>query len=246
MNILGLKATGHDTGAALISGKRIIAIAEERLNRVKHSQYMFPELSIRYCLNAFGLKPKDIDLIVIDQFNSEVEYPTAEIFRAWDTEGAFSDARLEIINHHDAHAASAFFCSPFDEAAVLVYDGHGEKFFSQYGIPIRETETLYWGNKNHLVEFQKTTHLRNGIGFIYTIGIGNLYTYLCREYLGLGKYNEGKMMGLATYGDDRIIKQYPMERWFKEIHGHFFCNPRIRFPKPKRSRRSNNPALTGV
>src|SRR3989338_9453022 len=103
-NILGLKVTSHDTGAALIFGDRVIAISEERLNRVKHSRNMFPEKAIDYCLAAFKLSPADIDLVVLDQVGSRAQTPSQRIWKR-NVGERFSKAALHVINHHDAHAA---------------------------------------------------------------------------------------------------------------------------------------------
>jgi len=226
MNVLGLKITSHDTGAALIADGRIIAVAEERLNRIKHSFNMFPRLSIDYCLNALGVDAGDIDLVVTDQVGLRSRVPMKEIFMA-ETRGRFSGAAVEVINHHDAHAASAFLCSPFAESAILVYDGAGEKFETHLGVLATETETLYRGIGTRLHPFQKTIHLRDGKKFPYTFGIGKLYSLLSQFYLALGPYNEGKMMGLASYGTDALLRRFPQERWCREVNGAIVCNARI-------------------
>src|SRR3989338_9713340 len=160
MNVLGLKITAHDTGAAVMSESGVVDIAEERLNRVKHSRGMFPYLSIAYCLHAMDLEPEDIDLIVMDQVSDRSVVKMKEIFLRWDAEKRFARAKIEVINHHDAHAASAFFCSPFTEAAVIVYDSAGEEFRSPLGVTVAETETLYYGSGNTLTELQKGLHTR--------------------------------------------------------------------------------------
>ncbi len=229
MNVLGLKIKGHDTGAALIAGKRVIAIAEERLSRVKHSVEAFPHLSIKYCLETFGIKPDEIDLIVLEQVSARWRTPIKEMFLA-EVGNTFSKARVELVNHQDAHAASAFFCSPFDEAAVLVYDGAGEIYQTHLGVTAIETDTLYRGVGNKLHKIQKTLHLRDGKMCPYTQGIGKLYSDIT-AYVNMGKYNEGKTMGLAPYGNDSILKQFPPEMWFTEREGHIICNSRISFPK---------------
>lgn len=229
MNVLGLKITGHDTGAALISQGRVIAIAEERLNRVKHSFNMFPELAIDYCLNALNVEPKEVNLIVIDQVGTRTRIRIKEMFLE-KVGDRFPRASIEVINHHDAHAASAFFCSPFEEAAILVYDGSGEKFETHLGVFATETETLYRGSGNQFHQIQKTMHLREGKVFPYTFGVGKLYSLLSNVYLRFGAYNEGKMMGLAPYGDDSLLKKFREEMWFKEKDGHIVCNSRIAFP----------------
>lgn len=229
MNILGLKIVSHDTGAALISNEGIVAIAEERLNRVKHSFDMFPKLSIEYCLKHFNLKPKDIDLVVIDQTDLRSVVKTEEIFRRH-TNGTFSNVRVVVINHHLAHAASAFYCSPFQKSAVLVSDGAGEKFKMRSGIYGAETETLYQASGTKIEEIKKTLHIREGKFFPYTFGIGKLYSFFSDVYLGFGKYNEGKMMGLAPYGDDSFLKQFPVGNFMKEVDGVLYCNSRVVYP----------------
>jgi carbamoyltransferase len=227
--VLGVKCSGHDTGAALIADGRIVAIAEERLNRIKHSFNMFPHLSIRYCLDAFGLKPSDIDLVVTDKVGLRSDSLMRNRFGG-ETKGQFRKARLEVINHHDAHAASAFFASPFQQGAVLVYDGSGERALNHHGVYATETETLYRGLNNRLEALQKTTHARVGEEFFYTFGVGKLYSFLSNVYLDFGPYNQGKMMGLAPYGDLSLFQSIPEERWFAELNGHLLCNPHFVIP----------------
>lgn len=226
--ILGVKIVSHDTGAALIAGNRVVAIAEERLNRVKHSPRFFPKLSIDYCLRQFSLEPRDVDLVVIDQVGDRATGDMKEIFTEL-TKGTFSRAESCVLNHHDAHAASAFFCSHFDDAAILIVDGAGEKIRTNIGVIGTETETLYRGVGNKVFPIQKTTHIRRRARFPFTIGIGKLYGIFSEKYLGFGHYNEGKMMGLAPYGKDTLLRKFPLDRWFKEHHGHIICNPGIVF-----------------
>lgn len=228
--VLGVKCSGHDTGAALIAEGRIVAIAEERLNRIKHSFNMFPHLAIKYCLAALALNPSDIELVVIDKVGLRNDCLMRKRFEG-ETKGAFGKARVEVINHHDAHAASAYFASSFTQAAVLVYDGSGERSLNHHGVYATETETLYRGLNNRLEAFQKTTHARVGEKFFYTFGVGKLYSFLSNVYLNFGPYNQGKMMGLAPYGDLSLIHQIPEERWFTEVNGHILCNPHFSVPQ---------------
>lgn len=227
MTVLGLKIYGHDTGAAVItSDGKVVAIAEERLNRNKHSTNIFPFLSIDYCLRAQGVPDDAVDLVVIDQIYEAENLPMAKMFR--DSVGSrFSRARVEVVNHHDAHAASAFFCSPFLRAAVVVYDGSGETFKTPLGIPATETETLYLGDGAGIRELQKTMHARFAKRFLHTFGVGMLYTAIT-HYLSFGAYEEGKTMGLAPYGKPDLLKDFPYARWFREWHGHFYCNAKIK------------------
>ena len=226
--VLGVKITSHDTGAALVAEGRIVAIAEERLCRVKHSTNIFPALSIKYCMDTLRVSPKDIDLIVIDQVGKRDISRMAEIFKD-KTGNTFEGVPIEVINHHDAHAAAAFYSSPFDDAAVLVIDGAGEKIKTNLGISATETETMYRGTGNLITQLQKTTHIRHMTVFPYTFGIAKLYTLFCEAIINLGHYNEGKMMGLAPYGTDSLLKQFPFEKWFVEKDGHMLCNPKIEF-----------------
>jgi len=238
--VLGVKCSGHDTGAALIAEGQIVAIAEERLNRIKHSFNMFPHLAIKYCLAALALNPSDIELVVIDKVGLRNDCLMRKRFDG-ETKGAFGKARVEVINHHDAHAASAYFASSFTQAAVLVYDGSGERSLNHHGVYATETETLYRGLNNRLEAFQKTTHARVGEKFFYTFGVGKLYSFLSNVYLNFGPYNQGKMMGLAPYGDLSLIHQIPEERWFTEVNGHILCNPHFSVPQ-----RAGKPILERV
>lgn len=233
--VLGLKIVGHDTGAAICVDGKVVAIAEERLTRVKHSFNKFPRLSINYCLDAFSVTPSEIDLVVIDQAGLGGGQALKKTF-ASETGTLFTNAKVEIINHHDAHAASAFFASPFAEAAILVYDGSGERMLTHLGVYATETETLYRGFGNKLEIIQKTTHARTGQWFPYTFGVGKLYSFLSNDYLGFGPYNQGKMMGLAPYGDLSLLDTIPAERWFRDVKGHVVCNAQFLVPsRPPKS-----------
>jgi len=228
-NVLGIKIRGHDPGAALIADGKIVAISEERLNRNKHSTDIFPHLSIKYCLEALDIKPEDVDLIVMDSIDMYDENKIKALFFEKENRFSFS-AEIQVINHHLAHAASAFLCSPFNEAAIMVVDGTGSRIKTHYG-DAWETETLYSGFGNEINQIQKTFHPRSNRIFADTCGIGLLYTFITRRYLNFGRYNEGKTMGLAAYGNaQNIFKNHPKKLWLKELNGHFVCNPKIQFP----------------
>lgn len=233
MKVLGIKMTSHDTGAALIADGRIVAIAEERLNRIKYSENIFPEKSVDYCLEALGVQPKDVDLVVTDWIGDrEIEAGVlAERYFHEKTSHRFAGVRVVTINHHDAHAATAYFCSPFDDAAILVYDGNGDTFVSNAGVRVVETETMYRGNGRTITQITKTTHARVGKVFPYTWGIGKLYSYLSRYYINFGSHNEGKMMGLAAYGDDRVLRTFPASQWIGSNGGQLVVNSKIDFPR---------------
>ena len=146
MIILGLKCYSHDTGAAILSdhgGKlKVNAISEARLNRRKHS-FSYPLMSISYCLSSLGLSNlDDVDLICIDRHmekwperNSQFGYqnalkrylPRYDDNHRWnyliEQTIKFDRSKVRFINHVDAHAASAYYPSPFEKAAVLIVEG---------------------------------------------------------------------------------------------------------------------------
>jgi carbamoyltransferase len=208
--ILGLNAFHGDAAAALvIDGVLMNAVEEERLNRVKHCAG-FPELAARWCLEDAGLDPRELDHIaigrdpranigakvirtiltrpspryVMERFRNatkvrDVKTQLAEAF------GVSPDelrADVHNVEHHLAHAASAFFVSPFDDAAVLTLDGFGDFASSM----------LCHGRDN-------TLQVLDRVLFPHSLGI--FYTAVT-QWLGFPKYgDEGKVMGLAPYGD---------------------------------------------
>ena len=206
MIVLGIKGGGHDTGAAILreyrGGLNIVAISEERLNRCKHSR-QYPLMAIDYCLNAFGLKSvSDVDVVAFDWHQGEF---ADENYARGPTKNPESDhrpafnhavhgtlelgnARFVRIHHLAAHAASAYYLSPFRDAAVLVTD---------FGLG------LYTGKGNDL-----TTHLATGYGRIIEDGQptdrqlrpgpGMLFDSLTR-HLGYDQFGAGKTMALASF-----------------------------------------------
>lgn len=218
MKILGISALYHDSAAALLVDGEIIAAAqEERFTRIKHDASL-PHESISFCLESAGLKMADIDHIAFYdkpflKFERLLETYLATAprgfhafrtgFPLWIKEKLFQRRlltkelgipaeKLLFSEHHLSHAASAFFPSPFAEAAVLTMDGVGEW----------TTTSLAIGRGDQL-EIKKETHFPHSIGLLYSA-----FTY----YLGF-KVNSGeyKVMGLAPYGEpvyrDLILKQ---------------------------------------
>jgi carbamoyltransferase len=207
MNILGLNIRGHDTGAALISQGRLTAIGEERLDRRKHSRF-FPHLSVKYLLDAAGLKSiDDIDLLVgVTHYHKDGSNATINAVRS---QLAYK-GKVHTISHHDAHAASAYYASPFDEAAVMVVDGLGSNAdeveagkeipFAFRGLTrkqlknFEEVQSFYRGLGNAMTSIRKNytaPGYMNGIGLVY-MGTS--------VFLNFGDFGSGKVMGLAPYG----------------------------------------------
>ena len=200
MIILGLhREPWHDTGAAiLIENKgeiKIVSVSQERLDRIKDSRAS-PKDAIEYCMNEFGIKSMDeIDLVVSDyievpiwnrdSITTDGYHPligkTSESHKVESMD--ISVEKIAIVNHHQAHAASAFYASPFEESAVLVVDGRGSD---------KETQSIYVASrKNGVRLLEKSDNL----------GLGILYATITAK-IGFGILNEGKTMGLSPYGDD--------------------------------------------
>src|SRR5947208_3855288 len=211
MNILGLNAFHGDSSAALlVDGRLAFAIEEERLNRVKHWAG-FPALAARACLsgNGAGVERVAISRDPRAHFWAKVgrvltrpgdwrrsasrAKNTVEIARLASRLNAAGIAisgrvRVHFVEHHRAHMASAFFASPFDEAAVVSIDGFGDFSSVMWGV----------GRDNHI-------DVRGCVRFPHSLGL--FYTAFT-QLLGFPKYgDEYKMMGLSAYGRPRFARQ---------------------------------------
>jgi len=206
MNILGISCFYHDSAAALIKDGQLVAAAhEERFTRKKHDQD-FPANAIQYCLQAGGIQAQDIDYIgfydkpfikferILTTYVATFPKSLPSFLKSmpvWLKEKLWipqkireelGDAgKLLFVEHHLSHAASAFFVSPFSEAAILTADGVGEW----------ETTTMGTGNDKTLTLTQ-SIHFPHSLGLLYSA-----FTY----YLGFRVNSaEYKVMGLAPYG----------------------------------------------
>lgn len=192
--IMGLQSiANHDTAACIVKfsddGKFLdfVAISEERLIRKKYP-YTFPIHSVGYCMDYFGLKNlKEIDLFVSDYirikrwFNSGPAYNISE-YDYLKIKFGIDPRKIRIITHHMAHAASTYYASGFNKAAILVVDGNGSDL---------ETTSYFMGkgfNINLLENYKYH-------------GIGACYNAVTKWILNLGTGGEGKTMGLAPYGE---------------------------------------------
>lgn len=206
MNILGLSCFYHDSAASLIQdGKLIAAVTEERFNREKHYSG-FPSQSVEYCLKRGEISLEDIDYVVfyekpfvkferilktyISSFPKSKEVFVKQIPN-WIKRKIYTkkiirdelDYSGEIIfsKHHQSHAASAFFTSPFEEAAILTVDAAGEKTTTSKGI----------GKRNN-IEINKEIEFPHSLGLLYSTFTAHLGFYV--------NSGEGKVMGMASYG----------------------------------------------
>jgi carbamoyltransferase len=194
----------HDASAAIVSdGEIVAAVEEERFNRFKHSGKM-PEHAIRYCLDAAGVGLDAVDAFVFNISEANIDRSLEAAYRAGKISGRsrsrpyiqrllrrefgcdVDPCRFEFVDHHYAHAASAFFPSGFSESLVVTLDGVGE------GV----SGTAWWGHDGHL-ELRRTY---TGLPEATTQSIGHFYTAIT-TLLGFTVFDEYKVMGLAPYGD---------------------------------------------
>src|SRR3990167_2309372 len=167
MNILGISAFYHDSAACLVQDGRIISAAqEERFTRKKHD-FSFPKNSINYCIENSGLTVKDLDFVAF-----------------YDKPFLKFEGKIIFPEHHESHAASAFFPSPFQEAAILTIDGVGEWATTSYGI-----------GKDNRIDILADIYFPHSLGLLYSA-----FTYYTGFKVNSGEY---KVMGLAPYGEPR-------------------------------------------
>ena len=211
MNILGISCFYHDSAACLLQDGDIIAAAqEERFTRKKHDP-RFPEHAVKYCLSEAGIEIKDVDFIVFYDKSFLtferllISYLTVapKGIRSWlEAMPLWLGQKLHIpkvikkntgyegdvlfTEHHEAHAASAFYPSPFNESAILTVDGVGEWATASYG----------FGKGNQLT-LLKELHFPDSLGLLYSA-----FTYFTGFRVNSGEY---KLMGLAPYGEPKYV-----------------------------------------
>ena len=214
-HLLGISAFYHDSAAALLRDGRILAAAqEERFSRRKNDE-RFPQNAIEFCLRFGGLKPERIDAVVfydkpITKFARMLESYLAvapaglttfpRVLPGWLGEklnlrktirdellGLRKECPILFTEHHQAHAASAFYPSPFNEAAILTIDGVGEW----------ATTTIGRGHGD-AIEILKELRFPHSLGLLYSA-----FTAYCGFRINSGEY---KLMGLAPYGEPKFVQ----------------------------------------
>ncbi|MBI2035404.1 MAG: carbamoyltransferase [Candidatus Liptonbacteria bacterium] len=216
MYVLGINAYHADSAACLIKdGKLVAAIEEERIRRVKHWAG-FPSESIKFCLDFAGIRIQDVSHIALNRdpkanywkkiwfvlknlpsFRSlwnrfvnkrKVVGVKEELAKALGIKESQISAKFYNISHHLAHLASAFFVSPFEEAALLSVDGMGDFSSAMWGVGE--------GNKMKILG---EINYPDSIGFFYTA---------ITQFLGFWKFgDEYKVMGLAAFGKPKYLKE---------------------------------------
>jgi len=212
-SILGISAYYHDAAAALVvDGEIVAAVQEERFSREKYDA-RFPGRAIDYCLAEAGISRGQLDFVAFYEQPLTKFERLMETYLSYAPAGFASfrqalplwlrqklhlpreirrglrrecTAPLLFPDHHESHAASAFFPSPYDEAAILTMDGVGEW----------STTTIGHG-RGHRIELIRQIRFPNSLGLIYSA-----FTYYCGFKVNSGEY---KLMGLAPYGRPRYV-----------------------------------------
>jgi len=216
MLALGLNAASHNTSAALVADGVLVAFAEEeRFDRVRYTT-AFPEGALRFCLEHAGVRPGDVDVVAFaGSPRAEILHSAFDAlrlagrpwYRTWlrnqvlvtgiwkglvqqrrRARAAGLAERFRTADHHLCHAASAFHCSPFDEAAILTVDAQGD------GV----ATALYVGRGRRIERLRSWGFPEHSLGHFYDC-VG--------EWLGFQPVKDaGKTMGLAPYGDAAALR----------------------------------------
>ena len=232
MHILGISCWYHDAAACLLSDGRIVAAAqEERFTRIKHDA-SFPRHAVDWCLRHAGLEARDLDAVAFYEKPFLKFERLLETYLTFAPRGLASfikampfwlkhklwipdilrkelgyEGSLIFPEHHESHAASAFYPSPFDRAAIITLDGVGE------------WTTTSWGTGH-----QSDIRLLHEIQFPHSLGL--LYsavTYFCGFRVNSGEY---KVMGLAPYGQPEYVQTMLDELIDLKEDGSFRLNMR--------------------
>ena len=232
MYILGISAFYHDSAACLVQDGKIIAAAqEERFTRKKHD-FSFPKNALRYCLEERGLKGSDLDFVafydkpfikferILETYLAYAPHGIRSFIKAiplWIKQKLWLkevirkeldyEGKIIFPEHHESHAASAFFPSPFQEAAFLTIDGVGEWTTASYGV-----------GKENKMQILAEIHFPHSLGLLYSA-----FTYYTGFKVNSGEY---KVMGLAPYGEPKYKELILSELMDLKEDGSFRMNMR--------------------
>ena len=209
LNILGISAYYHDSAACLVQDGRIAAAAqEERFTRKKHDA-SFPHFAIKSCLDQGDIRGNDLDYVVFYDKPFLKFERILQTYLAYAPRGIASflksmplwirqklwikdlirreldyEDEILFLEHHESHAASAFFPSPFQEAAFLTLDGVGEWATASFGV-----------GRDSTIDIRSEIHFPHSLGLLYSA-----FTYYTGFKVNSGEY---KLMGLAPYGEPK-------------------------------------------
>ncbi|MGE0463566.1 MAG: carbamoyltransferase N-terminal domain-containing protein [Vicinamibacterales bacterium] len=211
--VLGISAFYHDSAACLLrNGEIVAAVSEERLSR-KKGDAAFPARAVRYSLDAAGIGVSDLSAVgfydkpllkferILETYLSVAPRGFSSFMLAgplWIKDKLYIDRHIkdelgyrgEILyaEHHESHAASAFFPSPFENAAILTIDGVGEWATASIGV-----------GRGNDIEILEELQWPDSLGMLYSA-----FTYYTGFKVNSGEY---KVMGLAPYGEPRFVDQ---------------------------------------
>jgi carbamoyltransferase len=230
--ILGISAFYHDSAACLLRDGEIIAAGQEERFTRKKGDASFPRQSVAYCLQAGGITVKDLTHVgfydkpilkferILETYLGTAPSGLRSFLLAgplWIKEKLFTDRQLRedlgydgdilYAEHHESHAASAFFPSPFQEAAFLTMDGVGEWATTSFGV-----------GRDNDIEILKEIHWPDSLGLLYSA-----FTYYTGFKVNSGEY---KVMGLAPYGEPKYVDLIYRELMDLKDDGSFSLNQR--------------------
>ena len=240
MNILGLSFYYHDSAAALVQDGVVVAAGEEeRFSRVKHDN-RFPSLAVDFVLKKGGITLHDVDYVVFYEkpfvkferllTTAFATFPRShrvfrESMRRWVTDKLWikplireklgvENKRILFCDHHMSHAAASYFCSPFQESAIITVDGAGEWTTGTVGV-----------GRGTKIELEQESRFPHSLGLLYSA-----FTAYCGFEVNEGEY---KLMGMAPYGTpnytDRIKKMIKIgsdgSYWLDLDHFAFHYSP---------------------
>jgi carbamoyltransferase len=211
--ILGISAFYHDSAACLLRNGDIVAAAQEERFSRKKGDASFPQRAVEYCLREGGIGVGDLTAVgfydkpllkferILETYMGTAPRGFRSFLKAgplWIKEKLYTDAHLRdalgyegrilYAEHHESHAASAFFPSPFGEAAILTMDGVGEWATTSIGV-----------GRGADIEILQELHWPDSLGLLYSA-----FTYYTGFKVNSGEY---KVMGLAPYGEPRYVRQ---------------------------------------
>jgi carbamoyltransferase len=232
-HVLGISAYYHDAAAVLLCGGKIVCAAQEERFSRKKNDADFPEQAVRFCLRHAKLEPAQLDAVVfydkpVLKFTRLLETYLAvapggrrtfpAVLSSWLDEKLDlrktirarlptlrADCKILFTEHHQSHAASAFYPSPFEEAAILTVDGVGEW----------ATTTIAHGRGNEIKPL-KELRFPHSLGLLYSA-----FTYYCGFRINSGEY---KLMGLAPYGEPKFAGAIRSELMDVKPDGSFRLN----------------------
>jgi len=211
LHILGLSAFYHDSAACLLRDGEIVAAAQEERFSRKKGDASFPTQAVAYCLHAGGITASDLAFVgfydkpllkferILETYLAVAPRGFPSFLKAapvWITDKLHLDRRLReqlgydgemrYAEHHESHAASAFFPSPFEQAAILTIDGVGEWATASFGV-----------GRGNDIELLREMHWPDSLGLLYSA-----FTYYTGFKVNSGEY---KVMGLAPYGEPKYL-----------------------------------------